>query len=239
MKVLATVSTVTLLLLFGIAVPSLAQNDHQDEGAKPAQHEERAKPAKQEREAKPAKQEEQAKPPRQQRAKANNREQANSPKQETQNRTAQRQQQAGPVKQQRQAQPAQRQQQAKSASHGNQQQVKNRQQAGNRQPQRSAADQQHQRSQPQLRLSTRGNGRIPDNDYRSRFGRGHEFRIGSPRLVGGYSRFRYGGYWFGFVDPWPANWYYTDDVYVVYTNGGYYLCDPSYPGTQIAISVVL
>jgi len=207
MKVLATVSAVTLLLIFGMAVPTLAQDDHRDESAKPAQHEAQAKPAKQQRQAKPA-------------------------KQSTQNRAAQHTQQAKPVKQQ-QAKPAQRQQQAKTTRPAN------RQQAANRQHQRSAADQQRQRSQPALRLSARGNSRIPDNDYRSHFGRGHEFRIGTPRLVGGYSRFQYGGYWFGFVDPWPANWYYTDEVYVVYANGGYYLCNPSYPGTQVAISVVL
>ena len=65
------------------------------------------------------------------------------------------------------------------------------------------------------------------------------FRIGSPRLVGGYSRFQYGGYWFGFVQPWPVGWYYTDDVYVDYIDGEYYLCNPSYPGTQISINVVI
>lgn len=259
MKVLAAVSTVTLFVLFGMAVPALAQNDRQDEGAKPAQHEEQAKPAKQERQAKSAKQEKQAKPARQEQAKTDNRQQTKSSKQETQNRPPQREQQAKPVKQQRQAKPQQRQEQAKSTKQGDRQQAKNqqrltqsndrhqanatrpedRQQAGNRQPQRTASEQQRQRSQPELRLSARGEGRIPDARFRSDFGRGHEFRIGSPRLVDGYSRFQDGGYWFGFVDPWPVNWYYTDDVYVVYTNGGYYLCNPSYPGTQIAISVVL
>ena len=38
-------------------------------------------------------------------------------------------------------------------------------------------------------------------------------------------RFQYGGYWFGFVDPWPSNWLYTQDVYVVEINGVYYLCN--------------
>ena len=28
-------------------------------------------------------------------------------------------------------------------------------------------------------------------------------------------RFQYGGYWFAFVDPWPSNWLYTQDVFVV------------------------
>jgi hypothetical protein len=29
-------------------------------------------------------------------------------------------------------------------------------------------------------------------------------------MVAGYPHFQYGGYWFGFYDPWPAGWYYTD-----------------------------
>jgi hypothetical protein len=251
MKVLGIISTATLFLLLGTAVPSVAQDEHHDEGAKPAaQHEEQAKPAKQE-EAKPAKQE-QAKPEQREA-------QPKAAKQETQKQPAQHEQQAKPAKQQQQAKPEQRQEQAKSTKQGEQQQAKNqqqqtrsnnqqqakatqqedRQQANNRAPQRSAADEQRQRSQPALRLSARGEGRIPDDRFRSNFGRGHEFRIGSPRMVDGYSRFQYGGYWFGFVQPWPAGWYYTDDVYVDYINGQYYLCNPSYPGDQIVISVVL
>jgi hypothetical protein len=230
-------------LLLGTVVPTLAQDEHRDEGAKPAQHEEQAKPAKQQQQAKPEQREAQPK----------------AAKQETQNGPAQHEQPAKPAKQQQQAKPAERQEQAKAAKQGderqakdqqqrsksdNQQQAKStkqddRQQANNRQPQRSAAEEQRQRSQPELRLSARGEGRIPDDRFRSNFGRRHEFRIGSPTLVGGYSRFQYGGYWFGFVQPWPVGWYYTDDVYVDYIDGGYYLCNPSYPGDQIAISVVL
>ena len=247
MKVLGIISTATLFLLLGTAVPILAQGDHQEE-AKP-QKQDQAKPERQQQ-AKPAKQE-QAKP-------AQREAQPKAAKQETQSRPAQHEQQAKPAKQQ-QAEPQQRQEQARSTKQGDQQQAKNqeqrtqsnyqeqaratkqedRQQANNRQPRRSAADEQRQRSQPELRLSARSEGRIPDDRFRSNFGRGHEFRIGSPRLVDGYSRFQYGGYWFGFVQPWPADWYYTDDVYVEYINGQYYLCNPSYPGDQIAISVVL
>ena len=92
---------------------------------------------------------------------------------------------------------------------------------------------------PALRLSARSESRIPDDRFRAHFGREHSFRIGNPTLVGGYSRFQYGGYWFGFVQPWPDGWYYTDDVYVDYIDGGYYLCNPYYPGAQVAVSVVL
>ena len=245
MKVLGIISTATLFLVLGTAVPALAQDDHHDEGAKPAQHEEQAKPAKQQHQAKPAKQEEQAKPARQEQAKANNQEpkqETKSAKQEPQSKAAH-EQQAKPVKQQRQAKPEQRQEQAKATKPETRTKPVSQEERGNTggngHVQRTSAEMQRQRSQPELRLSARGEGRIPDDRFRSNFGRGHEFRIGTPRLVGGYSRFQYGGFWFGFVDPWPVGWYYTDDVYVDFIDGGYYLCNPSYPGAQIAISVVL
>jgi len=96
-----------------------------------------------------------------------------------------------------------------------------------------------QRSQPALRLSARGGGRIPDERFRSNFGRGHNFRMGNPVLVSGYSRFQYGGFWFGFVQPWPAGWYYTDDVYIDYVDGDYYMYNPYYPGARFSIRVVI
>jgi len=61
------------------------------------------------------------------------------------------------------------------------------------------------------------------------FGQQHGFRVGRlPFLVvGGFPRFQYEGYWFSVVDPYPPSWsnswYDTDDVYVAYLNGGYYL----------------
>ncbi len=60
-------------------------------------------------------------------------------------------------------------------------------------------------------------------------------------VVGGYPRFQYGGYWLTVVDPWPENWgddwYENDQVYVVYTEGGYYLYNQRYPGIGIAVSI--
>jgi len=241
MKVFAAISTTALLLFLGTAVPAFAQDEHQDQGAKPAQHEQQAKPAQHQEQAQPARQDTQAKPDRQQA------QQPSSAKQESRPEPAQQQQQAKPARQENQAKPAQHQEQAKStrpSTHATTQAKPVRQQAsgnsgGQQHIQRTAADQQRQRSQPALRLSARSSSRIPDDRFRSNFGRGHEFRIGSPQMVGGYSRFQYGGYWFGFVQPWPDSWYYTDDVYIDYIDGGYYLCNPSYPGTQIAVSVVL
>lgn len=77
--------------------------------------------------------------------------------------------------------------------------------------------------------------RIPADRYREHFGREHTFRVSQVD----YSRdrrFQYEGYWFGFVDPWPGNWLYTQDVFVVDINGVYYLCNPMYPGVNITLS---
>jgi hypothetical protein len=90
-----------------------------------------------------------------------------------------------------------------------------------------------------LRLSARGSGRIPEDRFRANFGAQHVFVINQPVIVGGFSRFQYGGFWFGFENPWPEGWYYTDNVYVDYIDGGYYLCNPYYPGVHVGISVVI
>ena len=79
-------------------------------------------------------------------------------------------------------------------------------------------------------------GRIPDDRYRANFGREHSFRVSQDD----YSRdrrFQYGGYWFGFVDAWPSNWRYTEDVFVVEIDGVYYLCNPAYPGVNVTLSI--
>jgi hypothetical protein len=79
--------------------------------------------------------------------------------------------------------------------------------------------------------------RIPDDRFRANFGREHTFRVSQ----GDYRdhHFRYGGYSFGFVDPWPANWLYTQDVFVVEINGIYYLCNAAYPGVNLTLSFTL
>jgi hypothetical protein len=106
-------------------------------------------------------------------------------------------------------------------------------------PQRSAEAQKQQSSRPALRLSVRTTARIPDDRFHASFGQEHVFVISEPVMVGGYSRFQYSGFWFGFLDPWPVGWYYTDDVYVDYIDGGYYLYNPYYPGARVSISVVI
>ncbi len=251
MKVVGVISAAALFLLLGAIVPAFGQEEHQQEAkpeAKPAQHEQEAKPAKQQakpekqQEAKPAKQENEAKsakkepeakPARQENeAKSAKKEpEAKPARQESEAKSAKKEPEAKPARQESEARSAKTEPQAKPEQHGNG--------TGQQHAQRTPAEEQRQRAVPALRLSARGSGRIPDDRFRSNFGREHEFRIGDPTLVGGFSRFAYGGYSFGFIQPWPEGWYYTDDVYVDYIDGAYYLCNPYYPGARVSISVVL
>ena len=82
-------------------------------------------------------------------------------------------------------------------------------------------------------------GHIPDDKFRAHFGRQHTVVISRPTIVEGQPRFQYGGYWFTIVDPWPAEWAYTDECYIDYVDGEYFLFDLLHPGIRIAIFVVL
>jgi hypothetical protein len=81
--------------------------------------------------------------------------------------------------------------------------------------------------------------RIPDDKFRAHFGRQHTFVVNHPTVVGGQPRFQYGGYSFIIVDAWPVGWAYTDQCYIDYIDGQYFLFDLLHPGVQIALSVVL
>jgi len=82
-------------------------------------------------------------------------------------------------------------------------------------------------------------GRIPDDKFRAHFGRQHTLVINRPTIVEGQPRFQYGGYWFSIVDAWPVGWAYTDDCYIDYIDGEYFLFDLRHPGVRVAIVVVL
>ena len=80
-------------------------------------------------------------------------------------------------------------------------------------------------------------GRIPDDRYRAHFGDAHSFRMIRPRMIDGYQRFQYSGYWFGYNEPWPADWMYNDQVYVEYVDNSYYLYNRSRPGIHITLNL--
>jgi len=247
MKTIGVVSTTALFLLLGIPALADARQEKQEEKAQPPRQEQQAKPERQQQAQAPKqqqqRQQQQAQAPKQQQQRQQQQAQAPKQQQQRQQQQAQapkqqqqHQQQAQAPKQQQQQQ--QRQQQAKGQQNQQRQQTQQQDRSSQR-PQRTQQEEARQRSEPGLRLSDRGNGRIPDERFQSNFGREHYFRIGEPVLVGGYSRFQYGGYWFGFVEPWPVGWYYTDDVYIDYVDGGYYMYNPYYPGARFAISVVI
>jgi Ni/Co efflux regulator RcnB len=80
--------------------------------------------------------------------------------------------------------------------------------------------------------------RIADEHFRSRFGRDHHFAVRHVTVVGGERRFAYGGYNFAFGQPWPSGWRYTDDCYIDFVDGAYYLFNVRHPGVRIAVNVV-
>jgi hypothetical protein len=82
-------------------------------------------------------------------------------------------------------------------------------------------------------------GHIPDDKFRSNFGREHTVVINRPVIVEGQPRFQYGGYWFNIVDAWPVGWAYTDQCYIDYVDGEYFLFDLLHPGVRVAIIVVM
>ena len=112
------------------------------------------------------------------------------------------------------------------------------QQEKNVKPEEKNVQQHAVQTQPEKQTQLAGNGRIPDDRYKANFGRQHTFRV-SQNDYRRDRRFQYGGYSFGFVDPWPSNWLYTQNVYVIEINGIYYLCNPTYPGVNITLSIVL
>lgn len=216
MKPVRLIGAGVLLLLLGAVAPTYARQDQQDN--KPPKQEEKAKPAKQERQpqAKPEKQQQQR--GQQQQAKTQQNEQRQQAKTQQNERQQRGQQQAYRPSKQEQGQ-----QQVAWQDH-------------------RARDWQSEHRNWQQRGGYSGY-RIPDDRYRGYFGQDHSFRIyGLPEMVvGGYPRFQYEGFWFSVVDPWPEawsnNWYDNDDVYVVYSGGGYYLYDNSHPGIGLALSV--
>jgi hypothetical protein len=211
MKQNRVISTAVLFLLLGAAIPAFAEKGQEEKagGGGKAQ---------------------QAQPQRAQKAQPQQRAQKAQPQQRAQK--AQPQQRAQKAQPQQRAQKAQPQQRAQKA------QPQRTQQAQRQQPQRA---QQGQRQQhPQAVASNRGGGhygRISDDSYRSHFGRGHSFHMGRPQMIGGYNRFQYGGYWFGFNEGWPSGWDYNDDFYVEYVDGVYYMFNLRHPGFRLTLNI--
>ena len=226
-----------LFLLLGCTAAAFAQDQH-EEDAKPAPHQEEMKPAPHPETAAPAPRQE-AKPGPQEERPAPHPEEAKPAPHPEQTRPAPKPEAARPVPQNSRPpeQPAHQMQGGRPQPTPEQRQVQ------------QTAWQSHraQHWQSEHRTWQQRGGyhgyRIPDDRYRQYFGPSHVFAIYTVPVVvyGGYPRFQYGGLWFSVVDPWPeywaADWYDTDDVYIVYTDGGYYLINQRYPGVMLAVNV--
>jgi hypothetical protein len=79
---------------------------------------------------------------------------------------------------------------------------------------------------------------IPDDKFRAHFGHSHTFTAKTV-IVEGRPQFQYGGYSFQLVDVWPVGWAYTDECYIDYVDGEYFLFDLLHPGVRVAIFVVM
>jgi outer membrane biosynthesis protein TonB len=228
MKLLAAVSTTTLFLLLGTTAAPYAPQERQEQGDKTEKQGEKAKPEKKEPQAKPAKQEQTNKPVKQETKQASQ-EKRDKPATEESKR-AQQEQKDEPAK--HEARQAKQEQEDEPAKH-------EAKQAKQEQKDQHVRQQDQQSAQHSQRDDNRGNGghgRISDEHYRASFGSGHNFHVN--RGDYDHRRFNYGGYSFGFIDPWPAAWYYTDDVYVVYDDGGYYMYNAGHPGMRISVNVL-
>ena len=197
------------ILSLTIAVPAYAQQEQHE------QQEEKAKPSQDEKKAQPDK------PAK--RGDQNARQEEKNTQQQDKNKN---QEEKG----------------AQQQNKNNQQEQRNAQQENRNNQQENRNAQQHSERAEPVRQAHRGGdndrGRIPVDRYRANFGREHSFRV-SHDDYDRDRRFQYGGYWFNFVDVWPSNWLYTQDVFVVEIDGMYYLCNPMYPGVNIAINVTL
>jgi hypothetical protein len=106
-------------------------------------------------------------------------------------------------------------------------------------PGQPASHMQGQEHPEQAQAAPNGRGgHIPDDKFRAHFGRNHTFRA-STVIVSGQPQFQYGGYSFELVDAWPVGWAYTDDCYIDYIDGEYFLFDLLHPGIQVAVIVVM
>ncbi len=81
--------------------------------------------------------------------------------------------------------------------------------------------------------------RIPDDQFRSHFGRQHTFHVERQQIVNvSQPVVVYRGYSFQLIDAWPSDWSYDDDCYVDDVDGEYFLYDVMHPGIRIAVFVI-
>jgi hypothetical protein len=206
--------------------------------AYPQQEQEKEKPQQQEQKPEQKQAEQPKRQPAEQPKTQQRQEQQSANKQQQQE---QKNEQKTEQKQQKQEQQSSKQQneqqkqseQANRAHQDQQKQVTKQQQDEQKQQQRQQQQVAKQQRTDERDHSDHGHGRIPDDRFRASFGREHRFRVGHFDN----RRFQYGGYWFSFNEGWPVGWAYTDDFYIDFIDGQYYLIDLSHPGVQLLLVV--
>jgi hypothetical protein len=108
---------------------------------------------------------------------------------------------------------------------------------------KSSRDEKNDRTQTAHAGTSGKSAHIPEPKFKASFGRQHTFavnRVVTQRtVIAGQTQFVYSGYTFVFVDPWPADWAFTDDCYIDYIDGEYVLVDVLHPGVYLALNVIL
>lgn len=202
--------------------------------AYPQQEQEKEKPQQQEQ--KPAEQPkrqpaEQPKTQQRQEQQSANKQQQQEQKNEQKNEQKQQKQEQQSAKQQNEQKQSE---QANRARQDQQKQLTKQQQEEQKQQQHQQQQvAKQQRTDEHDQHSDHGHGRIPDDRFRASFGREHHFRVGHFDN----RRFQYSSYWFSFNEGWPVGWAYTDDFYIDFIDGQYYLIDLSHPGVQLLLVV--
>ena len=80
--------------------------------------------------------------------------------------------------------------------------------------------------------------RIPDDQFRTHFGREHHFHVQREQVVNvSQPVVVYGGYSWQLAEPWPSDWSYDDDCYIDEVDGEYFLFDALHPGIRIAVFI--
>jgi hypothetical protein len=225
MKPFGLLGTAVLFSILGMTATVAAQQDDRDKPAQAPAHEDQAAPPQENRtpDAKPAQ-------PDEKRGQQQDEKRTQPDDKQVQDQEKRESKENKQVQDQEKREPK------------NDKQVQDQEKQQPRDDNRAQQDRNHpqmKQDQDAHRGAGNGGGRIPDDKFRSHFGRDHHFHVSRPAVVSGQPRFEYGGFSFIMVDPWPVGWDYADDCYIDYVGGEYLLFDLAHPGVSIVVNVVL
>jgi hypothetical protein len=137
------------------------------------------------------------------------------------------------------------------ANRPDEQQQRERQQRDQERNQRERRPAEQQRPMDNDRRAAQGNDRernqhagnrgrrIPDDQFRTHFGREHRFHVQREQVVNvSQPVVVYSGYSWQLAEPWPSDWSYDDDCYIDEVDGEYFMFDDLHPGIRIAVFII-